>query len=289
MKIVEVKGEMFTRIGSEPASLPFPAPTIQERSRPLLYIHGIEGDRRTSHGIGEQHKDTKTMGKLAEPSPGRSGQRIMIYRLLVAVGGLLFLIAALAIPVYYETTTLWYKVGIDKTMLKGAQFLGLFTFVLIYIQVILSTRGQFLEQLFGAATLLKLHRTNGILIVFLAAAHIFLVLAPEGLANLPIGKKFWPEMVGAALVLLIIIIAVTSHYRQQLKLDYRSWRTYHKPLGYLAILMVNIHVLFVSDSFEKTVPRLFLVSACITLVLWVTIVRWQDLRAKQKGKLRTNN
>ena len=228
------------------------------------------------------------MAKPNTSPPGRFRQQILLYRILVITGIILFLAAALAIPVYFETTTLWYKVGIDRTMLKGAQFVGLFTFVLIYIQVVLSTRGQFLEQTFGTAALLKLHRGNGIMIAFMAMCHVFLVLAPEGLANLPIGKKFWPEMVGAALLLVIILIAVTSIYRQKLRLDYRTWRRYHRLFGYLVIVILSIHALFVSESFEKTVPRLFLVVANLALVAWVIFVKWHGLKAKQEVK-RTQN
>ena len=206
----------------------------------------------------------------------------MVYRAVVLVAFALVLIAALSIPIYWETTTLWYKVGIDKTMLKGAQYVGLTAFVLIYLQVILSTRGAFMEQLFGAARLLKLHRINGILICVLAACHIFLVLAPEGLANLPIGKKFWPEMVGSALFMIIALVAVTSQFRQQLKLGYASWRKYHRLLGYLVVVLVTIHVLFVSESFEQTVPRAFLAILAAGLVIWVSAVKWLGMKTKEK-------
>ena len=222
------------------------------------------------------------MDKSAASSGNMTKRRLMLWRVLVLAGFALVLAAALSIPTYWETTTLWYKVGVDKTMLKGGQYVGLTTLVLIYLQVVLSTRGAFMEQLFGAPRLLKLHRYNGILICLLAACHIFLVLAPEGLANLPIGKKFWPEMVGSALFLLIALMALTSQFRQRLKLGYAPWRKYHRLLGYLVVLLVTVHVLFVSESFEQTVPRIFLLTLISGLTIWVSVVKWPGLKAEWK-------
>jgi predicted ferric reductase len=212
----------------------------------------------------------------------------MAYRVVLISALFLFLAGVLAIPSYYETTTLWYKIGIDKTMLKAGQFVGLVALVLIYLQLILSTRGQFLDNVFGAGSLIQMHRMNGILIVLMAGSHILLVLIPEGISNLPVGKKFWPEMVGATLFLLIFIIAVTSHFREKLRLPYKTWRICHKPMGYLVLFLITIHVLFVSESFEKSLPKTFIIAACIILVMWIAAVKWSS-RKTSHTKHNTKN
>lgn len=214
--------------------------------------------------------------KQPDVASGPSELTTMAYRVVLISALFLFLAGVLTIPLYYETTTLWYKIGIDKTMLKAGQFVGLVALVLIYLQLILSTRGQFLDNVFGAGGLIRLHRINGILIVFMACSHILLVLIPEGISNLPIGKKFWPEMVGATLFLLIFIIAVTSHFREKLRLPYKTWRIFHKPMGYLVLFLVTIHVLFVSESFEQSLPKTFIIAACIILVMWIAAVKWSS-------------
>ena len=216
------------------------------------------------------------------PSTASTDFRLAIYRVVLIAGFLVILSGVLSIPSYYQTTTLWYKTGVDKIMLIAGQYLGLLGLVLLYLQIILSARGHFLDQLFGPALLLRLHRLNGILLFLLAGSHILLVLIPEGLANLPMGKKFWPEMVGSALFLLIALVAVTSQFRQRLKLGYAPWRKYHRMLGYLVVALVTIHVLFVSESFEQTVPKIFLITLISGLIIWVAAVKWPGVKAEWK-------
>lgn len=179
----------------------------------------------------------------------------VLYGGLIVVFLLLFTAGALSVPFIYESTTLWYKVGLDKTMLRSGQVAGMLVLVLLFIQIVLAARGRFLVDVFGLAAVMRWHRINGLLIGLTAVAHVALVLAPEGFGNLPIGVKYWPEMVGAGLFVIILFMAVTSHLRQQLGLDYRKWRSMHKPLGYLAPFFLLIHVLFVSDSFQQFLPK----------------------------------
>ena len=187
---------------------------------------------------------------------------------------LLALIIALALPFTYQSMTLWYKFGLNKTILRAGQLAGMFALILLFTQIVLAAGGDFLEKAFSLEQILKSHRVNGLLILFFALTHIFLVLLPEGLANLPFGKKFWPEMVGSFLLLLLIIIVISSRYRKGLKLSYRQWRTIHKPLGYLTCCLAVIHVLFVSDSFTQAVPRWVLLGSFAGLlirVVWVKV------------------
>ena len=200
--------------------------------------------------------------------------RSAIYRVVLTSGFLLLLAVVLSIPTYYQTTTLWYKTGANKMMLYAAQYIGLAALVLLYLQAILSARGKFLDEVFGVALLLKLHRLNGILLLVLAASHILLVLVPEGLANLPLGKKFWPEMVGGALFILIALLVVFSYFREAIRLPFKIWRFFHRPAGYLALVLVTVHVMFVSESFEQTVPRILLLALFTLTVLWIVGVKF---------------
>lgn len=196
-----------------------------------------------------------------------------VYRVTLTAGFLVGLCIVLAIPSYFETTTLWYKTGIDKVMLIAGQYIGLTALVLLYLQIILSIKGDFLVGVFGAAPLMRYHRINALLIIGLAASHVLLVLLPEGLANLPLGKKFWPEMVGAGLFLIVSVMVASSYFRQRLHLPFSIWRIIHKPAGYIALLLVTIHVLFVSESFEQPVPRIFLVTLFTLTVIWAAVAK----------------
>lgn len=193
----------------------------------------------------------------------------------------LFIGGTLAIPEIYQSMTLWYKYGAERLLLKAGQSAGMFAFALLNIQLLLAVRGKWLTETFGMAKVIKYHKANGILISLFAVAHVLLVLLPEGLANLPFGMKFWPEMVGGVLLLLLITTVILSKYRTQLKLPYPLWRSSHKVVGYSLIILLNIHVLFVSDTFEQTVPRIFLVTTFLLLTLWLVLVKLTP--KKQKG------
>jgi len=208
--------------------------------------------------------------------------KLSIYKTLVLCGFIIILAGALAIPFYYETQTLWYKVGIDNIMLRAAQLAGMLALVLLFVQIILSAQSVVLKLLFGANNLLRWHQRNGIFIAFLAFCHVFLVLVPEGLANLPIGKKHWPEMVGAILFAVVIAMVFFSHFRQKLHLNFKKWKAIHQPLGYVVIVLVTIHVLNVSESFEQSVPKFSLIIAFTGLALLVIIVKILLWRSQNK-------
>lgn len=211
-----------------------------------------------------------------------------VYRIFLGALLLVFVAVVLAIPSYFETTTLWYKTGIDKKMLIAGQYLGLLALVLLYLQIVLSLRGSFLSRVFGTVKLMRLHKFNALFIASLAAAHILLVLIPEGLANLPIGKKFWPEMVGSGLFVIIAVMVASSYFRERLRLPFRIWRIIHKPAGYLALLLVTIHVLFVSESFEQLIPRISLITLFALTFIGTAVVKirtWKKVRFQLPRRL----
>jgi predicted ferric reductase len=181
------------------------------------------------------------------------------------------------VPFYYETQTLWYKTGADKVMLRSGQLAGLFALVLLMGQILLALRVQFFEYLFKGARLMRWHQLNGVLIFFSACSHMLLVLAPEGFDNLPIGKKYWPEMIGGLLLLFLLTMVVTSRFRSWLQLEYARWRMLHRPMGYLSLVLGFCHVLFVSESFTRGLPRTVLLTVGTGLALFIVLVqvrRW---------------
>jgi len=217
--------------------------------------------------------------KHSQTSDNRSAARTAVYRLIVAVALLVAAAIILSIPVYYETMTLWYKTGIDKTMLKAGQYLGLVALLLIHLQVAISARGSILSSLFGPALLVRLHRLNGLFIAASACIHVLLVLVPEGMSNLPIGWKFWPEAVGAVLLLIIAATTLTSYFRNSIRLSYGLWQAVHKPAGYLVLALVTVHALFVSESFEHMVPRLLLAALFLLTVGTVLAAKFKGRRS----------
>lgn len=195
-------------------------------------------------------------------------------KLVVLCLAVLYAVAGLTIPYLFETQTLWYKVGIDKTLLRCGQLVGIMALVLIFYQVLVGARGEFLEQLFGVSTLMRFHHITGVLIALLIVAHGLLVLLPEGIDNLPVGKEFWPEMVGGVIFWALLFMVISSRLRQKLQLDYKRWRVIHRGLACLSLILLLIHVLFVSDSFEQTAPKVGLILSFVLVILWVVSVKF---------------
>ena len=186
----------------------------------------------------------------------------------------IFVAGALTIPFVFESQTLWYKIGMDKTLLLGGQLAGILAFISLVVQILLGIRGKILAETFTVATVVGWHKTNGIFLCCLAALHIILVLVPEGIANLPIGVKYWPELVGGVLFLMSISQAISSVFRQQLGFIYKRWRMVHRILGYLALCLASVHVLFVADSFAGGAPRralLVLIAAVLVSIFFVKV------------------
>lgn len=222
---------------------------------------------------------------MATSNNSHSNSRQLIRNLRISCIAGLFIVViggALSIPFIYESQTLWYKIGVDKTMLRTGQIAGLLAVILLFVEIILAVRGKFLQELFGLPSLMGWHRVNGVLVFVLVLCHVTLVLAPEGFLNLPIGMKYWPELVGLILFLIIFAMVVSSLFRQQLGFAYVRWRTIHKSLGYLALVLVAIHVLFVSESFEHSIPRTGLIAAVATVVIVVFRVKTVALQKKRK-------
>lgn len=157
------------------------------------------------------------------------------------------------------------------------QVSGLLAAALMVLQIILGLRTKLLENYFGLATLMRCHRMNGVVIGVCVLLHAILILVPEGMTNLPIGRKYWPEMIGLLLLWVVLSMVISSHFREKLKLDYKLWRRIHRPLAYIAALLLVVHVYFVSDSFQQTVPRAALLFSFLLLFI---LVVWHKISSK---------
>ncbi|MFN2353614.1 MAG: ferric reductase-like transmembrane domain-containing protein [Desulfopila sp.] len=204
----------------------------------------------------------------------------------IAVFIALFFVLALAatIPFIWESKSLWYKIGFDKTLLQTGKVAGICAAVLCFCQILLALRLKFLDRIFGLDRVYIIHKYNGTLVLSLIALHFVLVVLPEGLNNLPIGWKFWPEMLGAALFVTLGLVVAGAFLRRTI-LPYHLWRMLHRPLGYAIAAGIAIHVFNVSDSFTQGVPHYGLWGLIVTLVLTTVVVKVSAYRRKTPLKI----
>ncbi len=175
-------------------------------------------------------------------------------KLLLLLFLLLLLGAAATIPFLWESTTLWYKFGTDRVLLQTGKIAGLCAAILLFIQTLLASRTLLFDKIFGLDKVYLYHQINGFVIITAALLHVSLVIIPEGIQNLPIGWKFWPEMLGAAILFTLIPFVLLASLQKKI-LPYHLWREVHRFMGYLFPVLLSIHILNVSDSFSMNVPK----------------------------------
>jgi predicted ferric reductase len=195
------------------------------------------------------------------------GGMLVSFVLLVLAGGV-------SVPFVFETQSIRYKSGFDKTLLRTGQIIGMTAATLLLWQLILSARFKILDHIFSLNKLYIFHRINGVTIAVLAVLHPLCVFAPEDIANIPLELKFWPEILGASLLLSIWTITATGIWRRFLGLQFHLWWLAHRAATFMVAVILFVHVLYVSDAFTSGLPRfvILLVAGIYGLIFcWVKL------------------
>ncbi len=207
----------------------------------------------------------------------------LLLSLLIGIIFLLVLAGAISIPFYFESSTILYKFGLNRQLLRSGQVLGLVAGCLLLLQIILSARLKCLDRILGLSHLFKLHRITGIIIACLAAIHPVLVFIPEDRIFIPLQWRYWPEFTGLFLLLSIVVMVITSHWRDRLGFSFHRWWPVHRWAAVLIVAVFWIHLLSVSETFEQNVPKLLAFCAmgfCGFLFFWI---RTRHLRIKRRS------
>lgn len=203
---------------------------------------------------------------------------VLSFRTRLFLGGIcifltmLLIVGAAGIPFLFESPSIFYKFGINKTFLRIGKILGVTAGVLVFYQAFLVSRLKILDRIFSLNRIYSLHRINGITLAALAVIHPILILASENFTLFPIEKRYWPEFLGAAVLVLIVILVVTANWRLIFDITYEKWLRFHRLGTMLAVTLMFIHILFVSDTFKSGLPRvLVFVGGGMNLVLILRI------------------
>lgn len=193
------------------------------------------------------------------------------------------LAAALTVPFVFESPSMWYKFGLEKTSLRVGKMLGLAAGVLILLQLPLAGRFRFLDRVFSMPGLIRQHRLHAWLIAIMALAHPVLVLYSEKKWLIALEMRYWPEWVGVGMLVLILFLFTASRWRTPLGVPFHLWMPLHRVGGLLIAAPLVVHVLFVSESFtDNLVPRMaVIVAAAFFGVIWLW-VRSGWMRARRR-------
>lgn len=152
------------------------------------------------------------------------------------------------------------------TFLSLGRLTGIIGMTLLSVNIILTTRGRFLDNLFGGLNKVYLnHHLIG------SIAFILLLFHPLALAvNLPflLLDLTRPDLIfgKAALFLMMVLLGITFY----LKLSYQKWKWTHKLLGLVLVLAV-IHIFWVSsDISQSLLLRLYLLVFNLTALICYT-------------------
>ena len=191
---------------------------------------------------------------------------------LAIVGVLAILAWAVCIPFLYQSTSIWYKIGTDRILLRSGKVIGLVAATLLFLQIIFIAHLTIVESIFSPGTLNRIHKINAGVIASLALLHPLFVFAPEDISNIAIEKRYLPEGIGALLLVLIWVIFTTAKYRSFLDFSYNKWKVFHRFAALSAVILLVVHVLNVSDTFSVGPPKLYVIgAAAMHVMLWVWI------------------
>ncbi len=187
-------------------------------------------------------------GSLSATTRVFLGTSIVVLAVLLLTGGW-------TIPYIFESSSILYKFGMEKTYLRGGKVIGITIALLVFFQVILAFRLTIFEQVFSAKRLFSLHRINGMAIAFLVISHPLMIKASESFTPYTFEKKYYPEFLGVSMLVVILILAFTAIFRNFFKLSYARWLLLHRFSATLVLLLMPTHILFVSETFKSGIPR----------------------------------
>ena len=205
------------------------------------------------------------------------------FQAVVLISGVsLIALAAASVAFFFESPSINYKFGWDKIMLRAAKIIGLIAAVLLFLQLPLAGRFKFLDRIFSLPGLFNVHRINGYVILMLIVLHPILVTIPEDRLKIPFEVRYWPEWIGAALLATVFVQVILSRWRKKFVKAYHHWIYLHRALGWSILILLVLHILYVSETFEfDGLPRtVVLCVAIVWVILWL-VIRFQRLLARK--------
>ena len=196
---------------------------------------------------------------------------------------LILIVGVCTIPFVFESSSIYYKFGIHKTLLRTGKVFGIIAATLIFFQVLLVCRLKTLDRIFSLNQMYRCHRMSGMIIAFLTLMHPILILASENFTLFPYEIRYWPELLGAVVWVFIVMIFITAYWRLIFGFAYDKWLRFHRLVTILSIVLLTIHILFVSDTFKSGLPQaLVFVAAGITLLLISRLWYWRLFPGKRR-------
>ncbi len=190
----------------------------------------------------------------------------------------LFIAGAIYVPFLFESQTLRYQFDLARDMLLTGQVMGTTAGALLLIQLVLISRVKFLDRVFSINRLLLLHRINAVIILLLAAFHLILILSSLGKEILAPEIRQWPAFAGLFLIIMLTGVVLSGIFRGFTRIKYQYWIFFHRIFTPVTILILCVHIYFVSDTFHYDNAQLFILCFYSAAIFIYIILRIRRLR-----------
>ena len=156
--------------------------------------------------------------------------------------------------------------------------LGFLGMALLGLQTIPTSRLKFITRTFPMDTLYRLHHQLSVFTFILVLSHPILLFInnPNTLRLLNLFTAPWRARAAVISLIGMLLLVITSVWRELLKVKYDIWRWIHDGLSFLAIGLALYHMFKVNHYMALTYQRvLWLVMTAIWLaiILYIRVVR----------------
>ncbi|MEA3327094.1 MAG: ferric reductase-like transmembrane domain-containing protein [Chloroflexota bacterium] len=156
--------------------------------------------------------------------------------------------------------------------------LGFLAMALLGLQTIPTSRLKFFTKVFPMDTLYTIHHNLSIFTLLIALAHPILLFInnPETLRLLNLIVAPWRARAAVVSVVAMLILVITSVWREALKIKYDIWRWVHDGLSFLAIGLAIFHMFkvnyYMSLTYQKVI-WLTLTGIWLLIILYIRVIR----------------
>ncbi len=156
--------------------------------------------------------------------------------------------------------------------------LGFITMALLGLQTIPTSRLKFITQYFPMEKLYTVHHQTSILTFVLAIVHPVLLFInnPETLQLLNLVTAPWRARAAVLSVLAMLVLVITSVWREQINMKYDVWRWLHDAMAVIAIGLALFHMFRVNYYMSLTYQRvlwLVLTAIWLAVILYIRVAR----------------
>jgi len=160
--------------------------------------------------------------------------------------------------------------------------LGFFGLMQLVVQFILIARFKSVTRPYGIDVILQFHRRLALVAMSVILLHpiIIMINNPSRLKMLNPLEGNWASRFAIITVVLFLVLAATSRFREKIKLKYEYWRMSHLVLSVLVIVFSQLHVSLAglyTNTFWKQSIFVTMATATVGLVLYLRFIKsaWQ--------------